>query len=763
MNENVLATASAGSWPIRVVVTDRYGQQTSLQPLVVNVVGAISAHLAFAAGEDGVTVRGGTLRLQVDISAPAGIDRFWIGGRHVFSNSFDGAGATSVSRVVEIQVDWSASVPPTFDLVLSVVDRNGVQVDSGPLVATVVPDTTAPRVSVTLDPDPEPPSFRAGEPVRFTASYDEESDAYGDFQSSDGARPTEWHDLRNGSTFTWTPAAVFQPTLVTLHVWAFDDSNNRGDWSRVVTVTPGDGGALPTARLDCPTSGAAVPTGSSLALHFSASDDRGIARVALPGRRDEPRGDERLAGLRFAEERRLGCFRRGAGSPGPASWHARFLDVGGQAVEVPFEADAVAAIAVDPAAPDWAALESGVAWLAPGATWTVEGSHRLGGLILGEGAMIAPATGMLPRPALELDVAGPVAIGCGASIRYVGAGYPGGSAGQPGSTWSAGGPTSSGGAAAGEGGSHGGRGGGAGGPTASGVFGSLAFPWESGGGGGGGTVAGANGGNGGGAVSIHAARVVLDGLIDASGRIGVDRGAGAGAGGSIRIETASLLGSGALRADGGSSGSLWGAAGGGGRVSVSVDGANGFSLPAGAVSAHPGRWDSHESNAGAGTVFIERRGDGRVGELFLEGNGSIASPTPLAVSHTGWISSWNPVTSTADFIGFSLAFDTVGEWWELRGSGGTPFKGYYRVVAWGTPDGRWSADNRRVVLDTTGLPAPAADDIWRAVHRFDRLTVSSGAAWTRSIRSWRPRRRAPSSFSSVQTADATEPRRPARR
>jgi hypothetical protein len=170
------------------------------------------------------------------------------------------------------------------------------------------------------------------------------------------------------------------------------------------------------------------------------------------------------------------------------------------------------------------------------------------------------------------------------------------------------------------GGSHGGVGGYTSGYPPTPAYGDFIEP----------THAGAGGDQtaGGGVVDIHAASLVLDGAVDASGADGSDM---TGAGGSIRVRVdGALSGTGAFIADGGATTdtSNPNGSGGGGRIGVVYGDRTGF---AGTFSATAGAsWYDETyplARGGAGTVYL-RQSDAEYGELIADNSaGGLAQPT----------------------------------------------------------------------------------------------------------------------------------------
>ncbi len=207
---------------------------------------------------------------------------------------------------------------------------------------------------------------------------------------------------------------------------------------------------------------------------------------------------------------------------------------------------------------------------------------------------------------LGLEIGGNLTIGLGGAIRVAGCGYAMGA-----------GPykavSSSGGVHGGEGGFTTWTGGQGKGATSTPTYGSVTSPVTAGGGSGFGSA------GGGVAVIRVVGRVIVDGVIDASGGGGPAKSHGAGAGGAVNIRAGELLGNGSISAKGGDGGAGGGGAGGG-RIAV--------------VLTKTATFGSVTMNAAGGAVVWKDCGYGAAGTIYLQGAGQgagmlIVSNPPL--------------------------------------------------------------------------------------------------------------------------------------
>jgi hypothetical protein len=133
------------------------------------------------------------------------------------------------------------------------------------------------------------------------------------------------------------------------------------------------------------------------------------------------------------------------------------------------------------------------------------------------------------------------------------------------------------------------------------------------------------GGAGGGAINL-----VVEGTLDASGRIsanggnGSGIGGGGGSGGSILLNVGTLTGDGSITASGGNGADSIGGGGGGGRIAI-VYNTDTFS---GATAAHGGGGYAY---GGAGTVYTKAN-NSSIGQVLVENGGANGATTPLSTS-----------------------------------------------------------------------------------------------------------------------------------
>ena len=132
------------------------------------------------------------------------------------------------------------------------------------------------------------------------------------------------------------------------------------------------------------------------------------------------------------------------------------------------------------------------------------------------------------------------------------------------------------------------------------------------------------GGAGGGSIRLY----IVDGTLDAAGRIsanggnGSGFGGGGGSGGSIWLTVGTLAGAGSITANGGSGADGVGGGGGGGRISIAYA-ANDF---AGLMTAYGG---GGYAQGGAGTIYTQGRAQSSE-QLLLDNGGEIGTNTPLS-------------------------------------------------------------------------------------------------------------------------------------
>jgi hypothetical protein len=257
-----------------------------------------------------------------------------------------------------------------------------------------------------------------------------------------------------------------------------------------------------------------------------------------------------------------------------------------------------------------------------GATLTVSGAHRFGGLRLIQGGVLTHPAGVA---GLDLQVSGDVVIESGAAIDLTGRGHTSAGDAGPGAGVKQG--------WAGSGGGHGGWGGrSVTGGSGGGPYGLVQTPVALGSRGGDSDIG--PGAAGGGALKlVVAGELRIDGRLAADGAGATVNNAGGGSGGSLWVSATRISGSGIISANGGVGEWVEGGGGGGGRIAV-YGHAGEF---AGTIRAYGAGGSGH---GGAGTIFLQQAGQ-TIGDLLVSNGGvwggltELTSPKAFRVRITG--------------------------------------------------------------------------------------------------------------------------------
>ncbi len=499
------------------------------------------------------------------------------------------------------------------------------------------------------------------------------------------------------ATFTWLARPVPASSSFLLSVIATDQTGNFDKVEKTITVTPRVDAVPPTIAIDCPSSGAILPSGyASFVLQATASDDQGVQRVEV-----YREGEATPIATSYAttgSARSYAVTTQTIALPTvaestPIRFRVRAVDFGGNvSAEVQTEIAVVPAVPISATgANDWPALAGQTAYLESG-TLVLDQPRTLGGLLILRGATVTQIAG--GDKSVDLEVSGPLFVECGGSIDVTGRGYPAGAtySGNVESTNAAG--------------SHLGVGGVYPNAAKALTYGSVERPREAGSGSWGG-----NGRSGGGVIRIEAGSVVLGGptaSILANGGAG---GYADGAGGSIWITAGTLTGNGLIEAAGGNT---FYRRGGGGAVTVEYGASSGTALTR--VNARGGGTGSSAENGGAGTVCLKGPG-ATYGTLRVDNGATSGQATvlPSLGSGTAQEGTSGAVLATGRT---SIPAYFTGHWVEVRRAGST--LGTWRIgtIAGGT-----------VTLETNGSEAVSllVGDSWQGVYQFDRVDVAGNA------------------------------------
>jgi hypothetical protein len=402
----------------------------------------------------------------------------------------------------------------------------------------------------------------------------------------------EAEDSGSVSTF-WEAPWVDEPLEVALYAEATDAAGNVGTSALSLLVVPEEeeeSDGRPTAGFSCLSSGATLPGGSAYDLGVWAFGEWSeLDRVELY-RDDEPTPLVTVA----ADPADPWALAADIAVTLPATVEQTVVryrmvawDIDGRSTSAEVTVHLVDALELDPAGPiDWPSLENETVVLRSGVV-TLDQPVRLGGLLLlGDAVVSHPATPAGGHEAVDLDVSGPLYVGCSATIDASGKGYPAWTT-YPGASnvFNVGA------------GSHIGVGGSSSSFELHGrTYGSSLWPFEPGAGGGGST-----GERGGGVVRIEAERIGIDGRISADG-VTASACTNPGAGGSVLLVAQDVAGSGQLSVAGGSAAAGCSRPGaGGGAIAVWTDGASPSEL---LLEAGGGAPSGSGAAGGSGSTFV---------------------------------------------------------------------------------------------------------------------------------------------------------------
>jgi hypothetical protein len=724
--ESVLDIADTDVEPITLtaVAVDSSGSSTTSAPATISTAAGSTFVVAVQAPANGVSIEEGALATLVARASGASRVDFYLDETLVGSDST----GTPVGRFADFSIQARFPVHVSSSRIQVVAFASTGESVEAERVVPVSVDVVRPVVTDA--------GFSASRyPIAWPATLTFQVVATDDVLVS-------LTEVRvNGAPVSgaWPVPKVSVATSFEYRAVAVDLAGNVSDeWVGSIDVVPTDGPEPPTLSIVSPTTGAWLPNESQwLAVEGIARDDSSVTRVDVyVGSAITPTCTT-LGASSGRTEQAFWCSQYLSSPVSPLTIRVRTTDSSGQTTEATSVITLVDAVAVDRNRSDWDSALGGRFGLLRGGTLVTSGTRNVAGLILLDNASIqAPAPTLAnrePQP-LSIHATSGIYVGRGCAIDVSGAGYAGGlTAANPGSPqgmiWSPSGASVSGGAQGGYGASHGGLGNG--GTSFSGAtYGSALEPATAGAGGGGIPYPGypaydTLGLMGGGVLAIDSPSLINDGALRANGAPSSGWGVG-GAGGSLRIAVGRYAGLGLLEARGSVSS---GPAAGGGRIAIrtGVGGVASETVSTAPVDAAGG----NGLGAGAGSVVLFREGGATpsiFGDLRIDGKWRVpAGWTELPALANGYIESWDPATSTATVVESPRAFDILGSWLEVRYQQSAEIKGLYRIVGYGTPDGKWAAGNTRLVLDAAGLPPLSPWDLYIGVRRFDSVTVTGGA------------------------------------
>ncbi|HPA50406.1 MAG TPA: carboxypeptidase regulatory-like domain-containing protein, partial [Thermoanaerobaculia bacterium] len=679
------------------VVDDRTAM--SLDPSARILFGGEAPTVSFegTSPAPGVNVTQGTaIDVRFRVADPLGLSKLeetWLDAgttaTRTFSEPLEAFADPTPTRVT-VPVSQPAG-PVTYRV--RAIDRAGRATES---VATwnVVGDATDPVItSIALSPVKTEDVYAAGDKITIKAYATDDVKLARIRISVDG------HTIESATspaTLVWLAPPVTTSTAYDVSVVATDLTGNAATGGKVITVTPRIDAVSPIVAIDCPSSGAILPSGyGNFVLRATASDDLGVHRV------DAFReGETTPFATAYAASGSVKAFDSSmpaitlpsVSEPTLVRFRVRAVDFGGNvSSEVQTEISVIPAVRIT--ATDsitWSTLVGETVYLESG-TLVIDEPVALGGLLVLRGASVTHSAGGTKR--LDLTVSGPLFVECGGSIDVTGKGYPARAtySGNVESTDS--------------GGSHLGVGGVSGSAAKALTYGSVERPREAGSG-----AWGTNPRSGGGVVRIGAGSIVLGGSmasILANGGLGGWEG---GAGGSIWITAGTLTGDGLIEAAGNDSAQD----GGGGAVAIEYGSVSGTVLTR--VNARGGGTGSSAENGGAGTVVLKGPG-ATYGTLRVDNKGTSGQATVLPSLGSGVAQDG---TSGATLVTqlTSIPAYFAGHWVEVRR--GESLLGTWRIktITGGT-----------VTLEPNEAEAIAlqAGDGWQGVYRFDRVEVAGNA------------------------------------
>lgn len=596
----------------------------------------------------------------------------------------------------------------------TVVDRAGHVVEREVSVV-VAPDSIAPEVEITAGEVGQPATWccgpaKSGIAVAPGAELEivvAALDNVGVDHSTlwiDGAL---WTEAEDPLIVHWVAPEVEEPLEVTLYAEATDATGNVGSATLVLRVEPetdGSPGAVgPAVGFSCLSSGATLPAGLAIELGVWADgggntldrvelyrDDEVTPFVVVTPDPEEPwgLGAEIAVTLPSTSEQTEVRYRAVA------------HDIEGQSASTELRLALVDAIELDPSEPiDWSALEDQVVVLRTGVV-TLDQPVQLAGLILlGDAVLTHPPTPAGGHQAVDLDVSGPVYIGCDAGIEATGRGFPAATT-YPGVL----------GGSSGAAGNHIGVGGGG---LPGRTYGSSLWPFEAGAGGGGST-----GERGGGVLRLTALSVGIDGRAVAYGQDASSCAHQPGAGGSVLLIASDVFGRGYVGAGGGAAAvdcpSRPGAGGGAIAIWSAAPPPSELSLNAGGGSA-----SGSGVPGGSGSTFVADATNpfGVLATSYSSGQSVLASlGSGVAASGT------EPGLLVTDLSAVPEYF--AGHWVEVHSAAGE-LRGRWRIT---------EVDGSTVSLEGGSAAIVQAGDYWAGLYRLDDYQAGSSVTMTDRLR-----------------------------
>ena len=559
---------------------------------------------------------------------------------------------------------------------------------------TVSGDIQLPVPNIDLDPENPTDTYFSGEAITVTATASDNVEVSSISLTVDG-------EVTSGSSlviYNWTAPAVAETTVFDLVVEATDTAGNVGTETRSVTIEPLENAGRPEVSFDCLSSGATLPSGDALTLTVTATDDLGVSMVEI-FRDDEVTPFAVLTPATGTEltftDSALVTLPLAMGGEAVVRYRAVAHDASLNTGETEITLHTVETVELLTSGNDWSALETQIGVLRSG-TLNIDQPRTLGGLIVLGGQISHSSTSPSAEKRLELDVQGPVYIGCAGELDTSARGY------GPNTTYpNEARPGSRG------GGSHIGIGGEVEGST----YGSIYRPLEAGGGG-----EGSNDGKrGGGVIRVSAQqRFVIDGSVLANGHGNTNNWARGGAGGSVWLSVDGLLaGAGRIQTHGGSSGPYEYGSGGGGAIALDYVSSAGALLDR--VTAFGG---SRNDEGGAGSIVL-RRPESVYGDVILNNgtiNGDWTYLPELGAGEALAGSGASTLVVVPDQASGVQPF-FVGHYVEIYDGTSLELEGVFRIA---------EINFDQLLLESVdGLTVPAVDegDLWQGAYYFDNMEL----------------------------------------
>lgn len=596
------------------------------------------------------------------------------------SSSLVGPVATKAGRAESLShsflIPASAFDGAQYEILVEVEDLFGHRVGDTRTLEVTAPNTIPPVARIYLQPAATGDRYPGGQTLTVIATA----------RGIDGATPLTVQlpgrqlSGQGYAATSLTLPEVAAPTPLDVAVTTVDGGGLTGAKTRRITVLPPESSGKPWVRFDCPSSGALLPAGDSFTFTVTAGDDLGVVALELRqlGAETPPWTWQPNAAPTYTGTAVVGL----GAVAGTRTYEARATDGAGQVATATIEVEVTAAVELDAVGPnDWSALENQVAVLRQG-TLALDQPRHLGGLIVLGGNLTHPPLTAAASEAVDITADGAIYIACGAAIDVSGSN----SLALYGSGASAS--------------THVGRRGGQN-QTGS-TYGSLVEPGEAG-----------NVGSspGGGVVHLEAARLVIDGAIEADGATSASSGAGAG--GSIwLVSQGPVAGAGSLSAQGGGPG------GGGGAIAIHgelTDGLEARSTVAGGSSASSSFW------GGPGSLYVKR--PGAPGRLVVRGpSGATLAPFEFPRLASGSWAYVYDISNPGDSGGLEAHLAGVQPWVrqlriEVRDWTTTVHRGFYQAS--------WiEADHFRIVPEPGAMPFLEGGDEFRSYQKLDELELS---------------------------------------